>query len=186
MAVVCSHSRDWESAFAVPLGVLPPSLAVHVNKSTTPTYAVWVWKSQSELRTLCALFCFQITCVFSSCAGDPVMGLCCKAEFILGRREFVDWTMCPVLIGITCCFLGRCSEELKFWKAAIQWAVIKKYEDEKSGLVPCFNNVKGRCQLGRNGFKNFEPVVADENQISEAFACCSCWLCPWGIDVWPT
>lgn len=60
----------------------------------------------------------------------------------------------------------------------------KNYKDVKSTLVPYYNNVKGRCQLGRNGFKNFDkPVVADENQISEAFAHPSCWAYPWSIDV---
>lgn len=135
---------------------------------------------------LCS-FLFPNTCVFSSCAGDPLMGLCCIAEFILGRREFVDWTMCPVSIGVTHCFLGRCLEELKFLKGLHTVDSNKNYEDVKSGLVPCCNNVKGRCQLGRNYFKNFdEPVVADENRISEAFAHSSCWLCPRGIDVWST
>lgn len=89
MAVVCSHSRDWESAFAVPLGVLPPSLAVHVNKSTTPTYAVWVWKSQSELRTLCSFLFPNNLCFFKLCWRSSHGSLLYSRIYF--REERVCW-----------------------------------------------------------------------------------------------
>lgn len=135
------------------------------------------WTQDSVLFSISKYLCFFKLCWRSS------HGSLLYSRIYFG--EFVDWTMCPVLRGITRCFLGRCSEELKFLKGLHTMHSNKNYEDVKSGLAPCCNNVKGRCQLGRNGFKNLdEPVVADENQISEAFAHSSCWLCPWDIDVW--
>lgn len=57
-------------------------------------------------------------------------------------------------------------------------------KDVKSGLMLCCNRALRReNQLGRNGFGSFEPVVADKNQLSEAFTQSVCWLCSWGSDV---
>lgn len=98
-------------------------------------------KASKQIQNSVCSFLFQNTSDFSSCAGDSVMGLCCVAEFLLGRREFVDWTICPVLIGITLWFLGRCSEELKFLKGLHTMDSNKNYEDIKSGLVPCCTGI---------------------------------------------
>lgn len=191
MDVVCSHSRDWESASAVLPGILPPSLGstcqlIHNTHVCSVGLQVSKWTQDSTCS-----FLFQNTCVFSSRAGDPVMSLCYVAEFILGKREFVDWTMCPVFIGITCCFLGRCSEELTVLKGLHTMDSNKNYEDVKSGLVPCCNRML-RGEEMPAGEKWLQKLWWASGsrwksaQISEAFACSSCWLCPWGIDVWST
>lgn len=61
------------------------------------------------------------------------------------------------------------------------------HKDVESGLVPCKRvfKVRGGTRWGEMALKALmSPVVAAENQVSGAFTDPSCWLCPWGVDVW--